>query len=265
MTAEEAAMIMMSGESTNIQPLTVVANGTQLIDSNIDGCNPVTVNVPDTVHGSTSTIGKKVCDWIEALEPIAHVAVWNEYSVKLWKVTSRNGIPQPYCFSYSYYDEDGNELDKPFKSGERKIKAIFYWGLYYGTTLVGIEHRDTTLCSTIACCDKTWKMTSEGDVYLYSEVNNIYGDTCSSAIRGSDTQISFTIPNSYEETIIYNSDGTISSTSTKNLSGVAWDWTGVSHAFTRYTLNEHCEASYKILQDLITMSYSDFRSGTFPL
>ncbi|MDD7279258.1 MAG: hypothetical protein PUH30_06990 [Oscillospiraceae bacterium] len=47
MTAEEAAMIMMSGGSANIQSLTVTQNGRYDAPAGVDGFNPVDVKVPD--------------------------------------------------------------------------------------------------------------------------------------------------------------------------------------------------------------------------
>lgn len=46
MTFAEAAMIMMSGGSGNIQPLSVTANGPYEAPVGVDGYNPVNVNVP---------------------------------------------------------------------------------------------------------------------------------------------------------------------------------------------------------------------------
>ena len=46
MTFAEAAMIMMSGGSTNIQPLTVTQNGQYTAPEGVTGFNPVIVNVP---------------------------------------------------------------------------------------------------------------------------------------------------------------------------------------------------------------------------
>ena len=47
MTAEEAAMIMMSGGGANIQPLTVTENKEyNASDYGCDGFEPVVVNVP---------------------------------------------------------------------------------------------------------------------------------------------------------------------------------------------------------------------------
>lgn len=46
MTFAEAAMIMMSGDSANIQPLTVTQNGQYNAPEGVDGFNPVIVNVP---------------------------------------------------------------------------------------------------------------------------------------------------------------------------------------------------------------------------
>ena len=46
MTFAEAAMIMMSGGSANIQPLTVTQNGQYNAPEGVDGFNPVIVNVP---------------------------------------------------------------------------------------------------------------------------------------------------------------------------------------------------------------------------
>lgn len=47
MTFAEAAMIMMSGGSANIQPLTATKNGKYEAPEGVDGFNPVNVNVPD--------------------------------------------------------------------------------------------------------------------------------------------------------------------------------------------------------------------------
>ena len=46
MTAEEAAMIMMSGGAV-IQPITITKNGTYTAPSGIDGYSPISVGVPD--------------------------------------------------------------------------------------------------------------------------------------------------------------------------------------------------------------------------
>ena len=46
MTAEEAAMIMMSGGSKVIKPLSVTQNGSYEAPEVVDGYNPVNVNVP---------------------------------------------------------------------------------------------------------------------------------------------------------------------------------------------------------------------------
>ena len=47
MTFSEAAMIMMSGGNSNIQPLSITANGSYEASGDVDGYNPVIVNVDD--------------------------------------------------------------------------------------------------------------------------------------------------------------------------------------------------------------------------
>lgn len=47
MTFPEAAMIMMSGRNANIRPLSITANGPYEASKDVDGYNPVLVNVPD--------------------------------------------------------------------------------------------------------------------------------------------------------------------------------------------------------------------------
>lgn len=46
MTFSEAAMIMMSGGNSNIQPLSITANGSYEASKDVAGYNPVIVNVP---------------------------------------------------------------------------------------------------------------------------------------------------------------------------------------------------------------------------
>ena len=50
MTFAEAAMIMMSGGGTNIQPLTVTQNGQYNAPEGVSGYNPVIVNVPKNIR-----------------------------------------------------------------------------------------------------------------------------------------------------------------------------------------------------------------------
>ena len=78
MTFAEAAMIMMSGGSTNIQSLTVTQNGKYDAPAGGDGFNPFEVKVPDT-YGEGFQAGytegdndgreaqKKICDEEKAI------------------------------------------------------------------------------------------------------------------------------------------------------------------------------------------------------
>ena len=55
MTFAEAAMIMMSGGSANIQPLTVTQNGQYNAPAGVSGYTPVIVNVPKNIRSITIT------------------------------------------------------------------------------------------------------------------------------------------------------------------------------------------------------------------
>lgn len=88
MTFAEAAMIMMSGGSANIQPLTVTQNGSYEAPEGVDGYNPVDVKVPDRYNEGYSDgesavkakIGEKhitqngtyyaVSDGLEGFDPV---------------------------------------------------------------------------------------------------------------------------------------------------------------------------------------------------
>lgn len=67
MTFAEAAMIMMSGDRANIQPLTVTQNGKYDAPAGVAGFNPVLVNVPESSGG--------IWDMFNGREPLAVITL----------------------------------------------------------------------------------------------------------------------------------------------------------------------------------------------
>ena len=125
MTFAEAAMIMMSGGSTNIQPLTVTQNGKYNAPEGVDGFNPVEVKVASS---SSSLI-----DSIKKFTKIAELDILEGY-----KVVFSWDPELTYRIGYSPSTES-------WASGKyRYLSSVYFdssiWGsLYHGDVLIDAQ------------------------------------------------------------------------------------------------------------------------------
>ena len=123
MTFAEAAMIMMSGGSANIQPLTVTQNGQYNAPEGVSGFNPVLVNVPQSSGG--------IWDMFNGREPLAVIALGPNTAVHILDM----GNP---LSSYANYNNNGTLFNegayiRPVAVLKYNNKAIaYYTGSYFG-------------------------------------------------------------------------------------------------------------------------------------
>lgn len=123
MTAEEAAMIMMSGGSANIQSLTVTQNGQYDAPEGVSGFNPVIVNVPESSGG--------IWDMFNGREPLAVITLGPNTTVHVLDM----GNPLSSFVNYSQNSILVNEgyYTRPVAVLKYNNKAIaYYMGSYFG-------------------------------------------------------------------------------------------------------------------------------------
>ena len=138
MTFAEAAMIMMSGGSANIQSLTVAQNGRYDAPAGVDGYNPVNVNVPDRYdegykdgHDEGYVDGEAAVKAKIQSKTITKNGTYSAADDELDGFDPVNvNVPDNYDEGYKDGYDDGFGIAIAYTSGEPDLSKKFY--IYIG-------------------------------------------------------------------------------------------------------------------------------------